>query len=39
MNLDFTTNVFTKEKITIGDTEEYVVRGGRHLFPLLNRLA
>ncbi|MBX3011790.1 MAG: hypothetical protein KF832_09810 [Caldilineaceae bacterium] len=35
MNLDFTTNIFTKEKITIGDTEEYVVRGGRHLFPLL----
>ncbi|MEZ4732204.1 MAG: hypothetical protein R3E79_34230 [Caldilineaceae bacterium] len=35
MKLNFTTNVFTKEKITIGDTEEYVVRGGRHLFPLL----
>jgi len=35
MNLDFTTTVFTKEKIRIGDTEEYVVRGGRHLFPLL----
>lgn len=37
MNLDFTTNVFTKEKIRIGDTEEYVVRGGRHLFPLLTK--
>lgn len=35
MNLDFETKVFTKEKIRIGDTEEYVVRGGRHLFPLL----
>ena len=35
MNLDFTTNIFTKEKIRIGDTDEYVVRGGRHLFPLL----
>ena len=37
MNLDFNTNIFTKEKITIGDTEEYVVRGGRHLFPLLGQ--
>jgi len=35
MNLDFSTNVFEKEKIRIGDAEEYVVRGGRHLFPLL----
>ncbi|MFN8487677.1 MAG: hypothetical protein U0350_08810 [Caldilineaceae bacterium] len=35
MNLDFNTKVFTKEKIRIGDTDEYVVRGGRHLFPLL----
>lgn len=35
MNLDFETQVFTKEKIHIGDTDEYVVRGGRHLFPLL----
>lgn len=35
MNLDFSTKVFTKEKIRIGDTDEYVVRGGRHLFPLL----
>jgi len=35
MNLDFDTKVFTKEKIRIGDTDEYVVRGGRHLFPLL----
>ena len=35
MNLDFNTQLFTKEKIRIGDTDEYVVRGGRHLFPLL----
>ncbi|MCB0122688.1 MAG: hypothetical protein KDE58_10615, partial [Caldilineaceae bacterium] len=35
MNLDFNTDIFTKEKIQIGDTVEYVVRGGRHLFPLL----
>lgn len=35
MNLDFDTKVFIKEKIRIGDAEEYVVRGGRHLFPLL----
>ena len=35
MNLNFDTKIFTKEKIQVGDTEEYVVRGGRHLFPLL----
>jgi ketol-acid reductoisomerase len=35
MNLDFQSKVFTKEKIQVGDAEEYVVRGGRHLFPLL----
>lgn len=35
MSLDFQTNVFEKEKIVLGDTEEYIVRGGRHLFPLL----
>jgi ketol-acid reductoisomerase len=35
MNLNFETKVFTKEKIRIGDTDEYVVRGGQHLFPLL----
>jgi ketol-acid reductoisomerase len=35
MNPDFQTNVFKKEKIVLGDTEEYIVRGGRHLFPLL----
>jgi ketol-acid reductoisomerase len=35
MNLNFESKVFTKEQIQIGDTVEYVVRGGRHLFPLL----
>ena len=35
MSLDFTTKVFEKEKIRLADTEEYIVRGGRHLFPLL----
>ncbi len=35
MTLDFDTKVFEKEKIVLGDTEEYIVRGGRHLFPLL----
>jgi ketol-acid reductoisomerase len=35
MSLDFQTKVFEKEKIVLGDTEEHIVRGGRHLFPLL----
>ncbi len=35
MALDFQTKVFEKEKIILGDTEEYIVRGGRHLFSLL----
>ncbi len=35
MTLDFQTNIFEKEKIVLGDTEEYIVRGGRNLFPLL----
>lgn len=35
MNLNFNTNVFEKEKIVLANTEEYIVRGGRHLFPLL----
>jgi ketol-acid reductoisomerase len=35
MALDFQTKVFEKEKIVLGDTQEYIVRGGRHLFPLL----
>ncbi len=35
MSLNFTTQVFEKEKIHLADTDEYIVRGGRHLFPLL----
>ena len=35
MQLDFESKVFEKEKIVLADTEEYIVRGGRHLFPLL----
>src|SRR5207245_10112936 len=27
--------VFQTEKIVLGGTEEWIVRGGRHLFPLL----
>lgn len=35
LQLDFQTNVFEKETIRLGETEESIVRGGRHLFPLL----
>lgn len=35
MDSNFSTAVFTKEKIQLGGTEEYIVRGGRNLFPLL----
>jgi ketol-acid reductoisomerase len=35
MNLNFNTNIFKKEKIFLGGTEEHIVRGGRHLFRLL----
>ncbi|MGH7999670.1 MAG: ketol-acid reductoisomerase, partial [Brasilonema sp.] len=35
MSLEFSTNTFDKEKIVLGGNEEYIVRGGRHLFPLL----
>src|SRR4029077_17309059 len=31
----FNSTVFQKEKIALGGTEEWIVRGGRHLFPLL----
>src|SRR6478672_8978150 len=31
----FNSTVFQKEKIVLGGTEEWIVRGGRHLFPLL----
>ena len=33
--LDFESNIFTTEKIKLGDRMEKIVRGGRHLFPLL----
>jgi len=35
MSLNFSTNTFEKEKIQLARTEEYIVRGGRHLFSLL----
>jgi ketol-acid reductoisomerase len=33
--MSFSSAVFPVEKITLGGTEEWIVRGGRHLFPLL----
>ncbi|GMP67780.1 hypothetical protein CsSME_00027652 [Camellia sinensis var. sinensis] len=33
--IDFETNIFKKEKITLDGHDEYIVRGGRDLFPLL----
>jgi len=33
--LDFQSKVFKKEVLEVGGTKEYVVRGGRDLFPLL----
>jgi ketol-acid reductoisomerase len=35
MKHTFKTKIFKKEKITLADKEEYIVRGGRDLFPLL----
>lgn len=35
MQFDFTTKVFKKELVKMGPSEEYIVRGGRDLFPLL----
>lgn len=35
MKLNFDSRIFTKERIQVGDMEEYIVRGGRNLFPLL----
>ncbi|KAL2937370.1 Ketol-acid reductoisomerase chloroplastic [Bienertia sinuspersici] len=32
---DFESSVFQKEKITLSGNDEYIVRGGRNLFPLL----
>ncbi|XP_028082860.1 ketol-acid reductoisomerase, chloroplastic-like [Camellia sinensis] len=34
-SLDFESSVFKKEKITLAGHDEYIVRGGRDLFPLL----
>ncbi|WVZ99675.1 hypothetical protein U9M48_044938 [Paspalum notatum var. saurae] len=34
-SLDFQTSVFNKEKVSLAGHEEYIVRGGRNLFPLL----
>ncbi|XP_078429124.1 ketol-acid reductoisomerase [Wolffia australiana] len=34
-SLDFETSVFKKEKITLSGHDEFIVRGGRDLFPLL----
>ena len=35
MKLNFESSIFKKERIQVGDAEEYIVRGGRDLFPLL----
>ncbi|KAK4793277.1 hypothetical protein SAY86_023712 [Trapa natans] len=35
-SLDFETSVFKKEKINLAGHDEYIVRGGRNLFPLLH---
>ncbi|CAM0881915.1 unnamed protein product [Alopecurus aequalis] len=34
-SLDFETSVFKKEKVSLAGHEEFIVRGGRNLFPLL----
>ena len=35
MKLNFESSIFKKELIQVGDAEEFIVRGGRDLFPLL----
>jgi ketol-acid reductoisomerase len=35
MSLNFSTTTFQKEEILLADTQEYIIRGGRHLFSLL----
>ncbi|MGO9604924.1 MAG: ketol-acid reductoisomerase [Candidatus Binataceae bacterium] len=35
MSPEFSSKTFSKEKILVGGREEYIVRGRRHLFPLL----
>jgi ketol-acid reductoisomerase len=34
-SLDFTSRVFETETLSFGDSKERILRGGRHLFPLL----
>jgi ketol-acid reductoisomerase len=36
-NNNFDSKIFQKEQLRLADTTEYVVRGGRHLFPLLGK--
>jgi ketol-acid reductoisomerase len=35
MKLDFNSAIFEKEAIELAGEREYIIRGGRHLFPLL----
>ena len=35
MTLNFESKVFEKEEVKFHNTTEYIVRGGRHLLPLL----
>ncbi|XP_039048962.1 ketol-acid reductoisomerase, chloroplastic-like, partial [Hibiscus syriacus] len=35
-SLDFNTSVFEKEKISLAGHDEFIVRGGRNLFPLFD---
>src|SRR5256885_2270316 len=35
MSTQIASNIFKREKLQLADTEEYIVCGGRHLFPLL----
>jgi ketol-acid reductoisomerase len=34
-SLDFDTSIFKKEKVNLAGHDEYIVKGGRNLFPLL----
>ncbi|MBN2051325.1 MAG: ketol-acid reductoisomerase [Spirochaetales bacterium] len=35
MAFNFESKIFTKEKVQFGPDTEYIVRGGRHIFPLV----
>ncbi|GIR54673.1 MAG: hypothetical protein CM15mP62_21440 [Rhodospirillaceae bacterium] len=37
MGLDFESKVFETRKITLGNTEERIVAGGRDLFPFCQK--